>query len=263
MRKGTQSIQRSVLLLKAVAERRDIGWRLGDLAQYCGLEKTTAHRMLKCLVAERLLRQRSEDRRYIPGPLLFELATSLPAYMGFRDAVHADLESIARRLNSIAFLHLRAGNEAVCIDRAGNASVNPLTVIGTRRPLTLSTAGVAILLAMSRRERRDIMATIVVNANTDSLKRRVAVYRKIFRESEQLGYGISLGDVVPGLGALAVPLLNAAGQPFGAVSVMGPLAQYAEGRLEKLTTVLHRDAQRISQQRAKLISEMSPQLQAV
>ena len=215
MRKGTQSIQRSVLLLKAVAERRDIGWRLGDLAQYCCLEKTTAHRMLKCLVAERLLRQRSEDRRYIPGPLLFELATSLPAYMGFRDAVHADLESIARRLNSIAFLHLRAGNEAVCIDRAGNASVNPLTVIGTRRPLTLSTAGVAILIAMSRRERRDIMATIVV------------------------------------------------GQPFGAVSVMGPLAQYAEGRLEKLTTVLHRDAQRISQQRAKLISEMSPQLQAV
>ena len=31
-RSGTQSIERTVRLLKAVAERKDIGWRLTDLA---------------------------------------------------------------------------------------------------------------------------------------------------------------------------------------------------------------------------------------
>jgi len=257
-RKGTQSIHRSVMLLKAVAERKDIGWRLGDLADYCGLEKTTAHRMLKCLVEEGMLRQRAADRRYIPGPLMFELASSLPSYMGFRDALHAELEDMARRHNGVTFLHLRSGNEAVCIDRVGEAEVNPLTITGTRRPLSLSTAGIAILLAMSQRERRQVMASMQIRTQTESQQRRVAVYRKILRQSARVGYSISLGDVVPGLGAIAVPLLDAAGKPFASIGLMGQVEQFTVERQQRLVATLRRDAQRIAKDRAELIAEMSP-----
>jgi len=257
-RKGTQSIQRSVMLLKAVAERKDIGWRLGDLADYCSLEKTTAHRMLKCLVDEGMLRQRMDDRRYIPGPLMFELAASLPAYMSFRDALRPELEDMARRHNGVTFLHLRSGNEAVCIDRVGDAEVNPFTVTGTRRPLSLSTAGVAILLAMSQRERRQVMASMQIRTQTESQQRRVAVYRKILRQSARVGYSISLGDVVPGLGAIAVPLLDIAGKPFASIGLMGAVDQFTEGRQQKLVAALRRDAQRIVREQAGLIAEMSP-----
>lgn len=259
-RRGTQSIHRSVTLLKAVAERKDIGWRLGDLADYCDLEKTTAHRMLKCLVDEGMLRQRVDDRRYIPGPLMFELASSLPAYMDFRDALHPELEDMARHHNGVAFLHLRSGNETVCIDRVGDAEVNPFTVTGTRRPLSLSTAGVAILLALSERERREVMAGMQIRIQTESQQRRVAVYRKILRQSARFGYSFSLGDVVPGLGAIAAPLLDAAGKPFAAIGLMGPIEQFTEGRQQKLVAALTRDAQRITREQANRMREMLPKL---
>lgn len=259
MRSGTQSIQRTVMILKAVAERKDIGWRLTDLALYCGLGKTTSHRILKCLVAERLIRQRAGDRRYVPGPLLFELASSLPSHMAFRDALHQELDAIARRHNGFAFLHLRSGEETVCVDRVGTSSVNPLTVIGTRRPLTESTAGVAILLAMDKRSCDAALALIrrSKRATSESARRRATVYKTILAQSRRRGYAFSLGDVVSGLGAIAQPLHDGKNRPFGALGLMGPVSQFAGDKLPKLAALLQRDAQRIERNQAQLIAELS------
>lgn len=257
-RSGTQSIERTVRLLKAVAERKDIGWRLTDLALYCGLGKPTTHRIVKCLVAERLLSQRPEDRRYIPGPLLFELASALPAYMDFRDVMHEELGAIARRHHGYALLHLRSGDETVCIDRVGTSSVHPLTVIGTRRPLTQSTAGVSILLALAEAERERIIAVLRRRKARESEKRRAQVYTEILRQSLQLGHAYSLGDVVPGLGAIAVPLLDARDEPFGALGLMGPVEHFAGERMDKAMGALSREAQRLQRGHRQIIAALSP-----
>lgn len=258
-RAGTQSIERTVRILKAVAERKDIGWRLTDLCLYCGLGKTTTHRIVKCLVAERLLRQRAADRRYVPGPLLFELASALPAYMDFRDAMHAELGSIARRHHGHAFLHLRSHLETVCVDRVGSSSVHPLTVIGTRRPLTQSTAGVAILLSLSAAERDRIVALIRRGKLREAEKRRAQVYAGILRQSLQQGHAYSLGDVVPGLGAIAVPLHDQRGHAFGALGLMGPVEHYAGERLGRLVAALTREALRLQRSHRRLIAELAPE----
>lgn len=256
MRAGTQSIERTVRLLKAVAERKDIGWRLTDLALYCGLGKATTHRIVKCLVAERMLRQRPDDRRYVPGPLLFELASALPAYMDFRDAMHMELGAIARRHHGYAFLHLRSGRETVCVDRVGSSPVHPLTIIGTRRPLTQSTAGVAILLALEAPEREHIVAAIRRMKLREAEKRRAQAYTHILRQSLQQGHAYSLGDVVPGLGAIAVPLRDLHGQPFGSLGLMGPVAHFADERLDKGIAALTREAQRLQRNHRGLIADL-------
>lgn len=258
-RSGTQSIERTVRLLKAVAERKDIGWRLTDLALYCELGKPTTHRIVKCLVTERLLSQRPDDRRYVPGPLLFELASALPAYMDFRDVMHAELGAIARRHHGYALLHLRSADETVCTDRVGASSVHPLTVIGTRRPLTQSTAGVAILLALPEAERERIIAALRRRKPREAEKRRLQVYAEILRQSLQRGFAYSLGDVVPGLGAIAMPLLDGRGEAFGALGLMGPVENLAGDRLEKAVTALEREAQRLQRSHREIIAELSPE----
>src|SRR4051812_33671562 len=98
MRRGTQSLERAVLIMKKLAERGGLGWRLLDLAQHCGIERTTTHRILTALVRQRLAEQRPGDRRYVPGPLLFELGLSVPAYSGFQAACAAPLSRLVRRL---------------------------------------------------------------------------------------------------------------------------------------------------------------------
>lgn len=118
-RSGTQSIERAVQLLKELAARGEFGRRLFDLATHCELDRGTTHRILACLVRERLVQQHPTSRRYVPGPLLFELGLSLPAYATFQAACSVPLHRVAKRLGGASLLYLRSGSEFVCAARAG------------------------------------------------------------------------------------------------------------------------------------------------
>jgi len=249
---GTRSVSRTVQVLKTVTARKDIGWRLTDLASHCSLDNATAYRILNCLTAEGMVQQREHDRRYVPGPLLFELALSLPAYSTFQSAVHPDLVKIAKRLNGIAFLFLRSGQESVCIDRTGTSSVNPLTEIGTRHLMAESTAGIAMLLALPKKEQQTLIGATRDHGHRATSHRR-ASYVKILRRSRRYGYGINQGDLVPGLPTVAVPIMDPKGTPFAALALMGPASLFAGKRLEAIVKHLKEEADRISQEQAHLI----------
>ena len=247
---GTRSIVRTVQLVKLVAERGQIGWRLTDLATQCGLGKSTVFRILSCLTAQRMIRQRTTDRRYVAGPLLYELSLALPMHSGFKDVVHAHLEDIARRIKAVAFLHLLAGDEVICIDRAGTTTTQPLTGIGTRRPILQSTFGISMLLAMSPSRQREMLSAEVKGAG----KRSVA-YRRILNRSKQYGYGVHIDDVLPGL-TISVPILEKSGEPIASIGITMADSKAPESRIKSVAEFLQDRARRIEKENSDLIAEL-------
>jgi DNA-binding IclR family transcriptional regulator len=231
---GTQSLARGIKLLRVLATRGDIGWRLSDLAATCGLDKGTAHRMLAALVVERLVQQRPGDKRYLPGPLLYELGLSLHGQHAFQAAAEKQLAAWARRLNADALLLLRSGYEYVCSVRQGPAKVPGLMVDpGTRRPLFTSVGGVAILQALPEAEARDILEN---NIEQEVTKRGSAGWAlAAMRErSARHGFGVNLGDVVGGLHAFAVPLHAPDAHPFAALCLIGTSARFPDDSLDEV-----------------------------
>jgi DNA-binding IclR family transcriptional regulator len=247
---GTQSIVRTILVLKTLALRKEIGWRLTDLAAHCNLDNATTYRIVACLTTERLAQQRPSDRRYVPGPLLFELALAVPAYNNFASALRPELLRLARRLDCIVFLYLRSGNESICIERVGSAPVQPLTVVGTRRPMAGSMAGIAMLLPLPRKEQQALIAEV---RNHPPMAERAPSYRNILQRSRRHGFGVNRGDVVPGLAGLAVPITDAGGWPFAAIGIMGPTTTFAASRLNRMGESLREEARRIGHEHARLI----------
>lgn len=65
---GTQSLERAIGLLRAVAARAPEGARLADLVVACGLPKPTTRRLLAALAREGLIEQDEASRRYHLGP---------------------------------------------------------------------------------------------------------------------------------------------------------------------------------------------------
>lgn len=65
---GTQSLERAIALLRAVAAAGEDGARLADLMSEVGLSKATAHRLLMALSREGLIEQDNRSRRYHLGP---------------------------------------------------------------------------------------------------------------------------------------------------------------------------------------------------
>src|SRR5258706_819516 len=159
VRSGPQSLERGVRVLRELAARGTVGWRLSDLAERCGLDKGTAHRIVSCYVRERFARQREGDRRYVPGTLLFELSLALPPYYAFQAAAAAPLARAAKRLGGHAFLCLRSGADFVCAANAGVPGIKGLAhEVGLRRPLVVSAGGVAILVALPPAQAKALVA---------------------------------------------------------------------------------------------------------
>ncbi len=60
---GTQSIRRTIAVLREIATYNSTGMWLVDITNNLSLERSTAHRILQCLVHENLVRDRRGDRR--------------------------------------------------------------------------------------------------------------------------------------------------------------------------------------------------------
>jgi DNA-binding IclR family transcriptional regulator len=244
--RGTQSIERAVKLLKELSARGSFGWRLSDLAAQCDLDKGTAHRILNCLQRERLVQRRESDRHYLPGPLLFELSLTLPPLAEFQAACQAPLARVARRTRGVAFLYLRSGTDFVCAAREGATPLKGFSIyVGTRRPLVSSSGGVAILLALAEDESRKIIAE-----NMKRLARfgepRIKSIEKMIRRSQHHGFGVNLGDVVPGINSFGIAIHDAKGTPFAALTVSGASEDLPASEMPKVMAVLEEERRQIA-----------------
>ena len=221
LRSGTQSLERAICLLRELASRNRAGWRLGDLAARCGIDKGSAHRLLACLIRERLVEQRPDDRHYLLGPLVWELGLSVPGHPESYGSCQQRLAILARRFGGLAFLMVRSGNEYVCAVRAGDADLRAVSVgIGTRRPLITSAGGVSILLALPEQEAAEAKANNIQQEIARCGEVRLKALEKMYRRSEAIGFGLNLGDVVPGIHAVAAPVFSQARKPVASLCLM-------------------------------------------
>ncbi len=255
-RAGTQSIERAVLLLRALSARAQTGWRLTDLAERCGLDRGTARRMLACLVEERMATQRTGDRHYLPGPMLYELGLAVPPLARFREACIPVLARLSAQTRCVGFLYLRSGNEFVCAARVGSSTIKGLSVVvGTRRPLCVSAGGIAILIALPKKER--------AAALEDNLRRlrqsgdpRLESVARMMKRSEQCGIGLNIGEFVPHITALGVALRTPSGAPFASLSLSGSSDALSRNRIDEAISAMESEARALELRSRPILAEL-------
>ncbi len=254
-RSGTQSIERAVTLLRVIAERGRFGWGLWDLAARCGLNRATTHRILGCLLRERLVSQRAVDRHYLPGPLVFELSLAMPAYAEFQAACRAPLARLAKRFAAQSILFLRSDRDWVCAGFAGQpAYAGAALEIGMRRPLAFAAGGAAILIAMPPEDAADIIEDNLMHAGRmgDAAANRL---RKMLQRSQKLGYAFNLGETTRGVHSFGVPLRDteAPGQPvFGSIAVSGNAKDFPVARAPEVIAGMRQEAEAIEREAGRL-----------
>lgn len=245
---GAQSVERALQLLRIVCTRGQFGWRLSDLAAHCELRPSTTHRLLQCLVRERLVRRRASDRHYVPGPMLFELGLALPrSQADFISAARPALARLARRTGVMAYLMLRSGADLVCAARAGIPAQQAFSIEpGTRRPLLSGAHGIAILIELPEHERRDI-----VERNLKELRRLGSTWinglERVLTESEKHGFGIHRGEIVAGVHALAAAVPGADARPVGSLSLLGPAQALPASQARHFVALVREEAAALGQ----------------
>jgi DNA-binding IclR family transcriptional regulator len=219
---GAQSIRRAMDVIRSVAQFQRSGATLSRISQAVGLNQSTAFRILRSLVEERMLYFEETDRTYHLGLLAFELGLATQGRSQVQDYWRGAVENIARRVRLTTYLMARSDNEAVCLLCVQGATMiraMPMEV-GQRLPLGVGAGSMAILASLADDEigqvleaqgsRRDMFPGGKIDRAT--LDARVAKARLD-------GFAVSSGTVATGLAGIGVAVQPKRGLLQLAISV--------------------------------------------
>jgi DNA-binding IclR family transcriptional regulator len=213
--KGVAAVDRALSIVTAIGDaRRPL--TLSETATATGLYKSTALRLLASLESARFI-TRDRDGRYRLGSTIFRLAGTLGHSAALATDIVSALQRIADETGESAGYFVREGTERLCLLRVDSPS--PLRhhiAVGVLRPLSGASGRVLKLFENGAAEasRRDIAALPVV----------------------------VLGEDLPDLAAIAMPIFGPNGATLGAISVSGPLSRFDRRLIAKLKRLLHESA---------------------
>lgn len=200
---GAHSASKALGLLRLVGLHHPQGARLRDLITQSGQDRSTAHRLLACLMEEGFVERPPPGKLYRLGMEAMQLGLVSAGMVPVVDRFRPVMQRLARQTGDTVFLIVRSGDHALCLHREeGPYPIKAFVVEpGTRRLLGVSSVGVGILAKLPDAEVAAIHARHAVGytrlgLSLDKLRRVVQAARKTgfsqmtdFRQDETSGVG--------------------------------------------------------------------------
>lgn len=236
---GTQSVHRAVTILMEIASCNMRGLRVYEIASLMGLERPTAHRIVKGLLSQGMVTQDPDTKAYKLGPLVYELGLAASPHFTLRETCQSTLKRLAEKSCDSVFLVVRSGFDSVCLDRIeGSYPITTRTLdIGSRRPLGVGAGSLAILITLPEDE---IERIIEVNSDRFAAFGNLSPQRlrNAIRVSRTAGYAVNNQDVLDNVGAIGVALRPRRGSAYIAISIAGIASRFTGARREELARLL-------------------------
>jgi len=241
---GTQAVDRAALLVSTVV-RADNPLAFGDLAEECGLPRSTTSRLLTALERVDLL-GRDDRGNYVPGELFDLHAERHDPWLARWDAIAALAEPVMERVSEATgeTVNLGAprGNRVLHV-----AQVDSRYILGTRDwtevevPPHVSSLG-KVLLAHGALP-LPTGPLVRLTPSSAGSQRELARHLDIVRGQ---GWAATVDELEPGLTGVAAPVHAGEGRVVvGALGVSGPTQRLAD-RLEETGRLLVEQAGEIT-----------------
>lgn len=217
--RGTQSIQRAVSILYAIARQQDKGMRLHEIAEALELNASTVHRILASLIETDMLFFDKKTKSYFIGTGLYLMGAG-SSHSVMKEQYGPLLRSLAGTFGDSTYLYVRANNEYICMDRVeGSFEVQLFTCrVGDSRPLGYGVGGITMLSFMPHDERAAIL-----EINRPRLFNHAgSVYSKVLEciaISQSRGYGVGRNLTCDNTTGVGVPIWDSNNTVRGAICV--------------------------------------------
>lgn len=226
---GTQSIDRAAQLLIAVADSAaPIG--VGELAEATDLPKSTVSRLVAALERHALVQRDSLRGPLRPGPVMMRLARR---GIGDRDLTELSADALRRLAEASAETINLAVPTPLGVEHLSQVDshhfIGSTNWIGRRVPHETTAVG-KVFLAFG--------AVRVAGQHAGLMPELEAVRVR--------GYATAVGELEPGLAAMAAPVRAGAGDVVAALSISGPETRLTRERIAALQPVLLREAATVS-----------------
>lgn len=216
------------------------GMAVGQVAAALELPPSGVHRMLNQLVDYGYVHQGGAKEAYVLGMKLPALGLSYLARSGITDVAQPILDRLASASRQLVRLSVIDGENLVWVSVAQGATnglrYDPGSEQGVTAHLASSASGLACLSTLDDNEALMRVAKQGFSQPTSGRKAPVSASDLLERLSEtrQRGYSMTVDSFIPGMAAMAAPILQLGGSALGAISIAGPSIQLDEGRMQAL-----------------------------
>jgi DNA-binding IclR family transcriptional regulator len=226
---GVQSVQRAAALLGAIAGSAEPR-TAPELAELCGLNRSTAWRILATLEEEGLVDR--EAGRYSIGHAVATLAAA--ATDALPRAARPHLEELAGQTGETVSLAVPRGLRLVYVDQVQAPHVMAADWLGRAVPLHATSTGKALLAFLPPDELDTVIAQPLPRF-TDRTITDPAELRAELDRTRRRGYAVSPGELETALWGASAPVKDRHGRAIAVVSVWGAGGRLeAKGRLDEL-----------------------------
>jgi IclR family KDG regulon transcriptional repressor len=195
--------------------------RVTELAKGLGTSKNRVHRYLQTLVDMGYVVRDGDTQRYTLGIRLVQLGSAVANQYDLLTVSRPVMRRLRDSLGLTVVLSKVVSNQLYALERIyGTSNVQVGVVIGSPLGLHSSAQG-KIVLAFGAEELLDAVAGAPLAATTS---RTIVDARRLRREIAAVkaqGWAAAPGETMTGLHAVAVPILDGAGELFGTLALLG------------------------------------------
>ena len=234
---GTQSLHRGLCILNLLSTHHADGLRLTDISRTLGLEASTAHRLLSCLISEHFVERNPSNKRFHLGIASMQLALEVTERLPLTERLRPIMQKVARISGDTVFLVVRQGDFALCLHREhGDFPVHITTTLpGGSRLLGIGAGGNAIMSGLTTEEisaihERNLQAYQAADLSLEALLDAV-------EDTRRNGFSQTVDVITKGISAIGM-LVPLGARPLAALSIGSISSRMGHERRRELGALL-------------------------
>jgi DNA-binding IclR family transcriptional regulator len=217
---STQAVDRAVRLLMAVAFEPGLG-TVRELAEYCGLNRSTAHRLLTTLQHHGLVERDPTTQTYQVGYGALSIAHAVDGHDVLVARARPAMERLRDVTNDTVTLQAVRGMQLFVASAAyPRHMMRPINVAGRLLPLHATAMGKMLLACQDDETIGRVLSEPLVRYTTETHSAD-RLLEELIRIRER-GYSTSAGEYEEGLNAVAAPVRDRTGRVVAGVTAVGP-----------------------------------------
>lgn len=226
-----QSVDRAAALLKAVADSRQPSTVI-ELAEVCGLNRSTAWRLLSTLARHGLVERDPVSQRYSVGYAFVRIA-AVGDHEPLVRRARPVLERLALETGETASLAVAKRADLVYVDQVDAPQVMAPNWLGRALALHATSTGKAFLAFLHEAERDALLAARLERYTPTTITDRRRLEAEL-AEARRKGYSICVGELERTLFGASAAVLTEQKRPLAVVSVWGPEHRVPAKRLPRI-----------------------------
>ncbi len=221
-------VQRAVRLIRHVAEGNPV-LNMSETAKVLKINRTTLLRLLHTLEAEGFVERRPSGAGYQVGLSLLEVGARALFSQDLVQVAVPVLMRLAETLQLSAHLGVLDGTDVFyLVRRTPNTPLASNIRVGSRLPAHATTMGRMLLAFMTPVELETRYAGRELERFSEHTSTTLPALKAKAEKDRRAGIAWSEAHFERGIGSAAVPVLDFAGTPLGAINVSGPVGAFAE-----------------------------------